>query len=410
MQQTKISLIVQPGDSFFPVVSAIDKAETSINITVFRLDDPIIQEALYSAHRRGVRVRALVATSARGWEERNRQLLKAAKKVGLEIQEPAGDSKKSRFHYKVMTVDGRQSLIFTFNPTRENLHYTRDFGVIAYSQQIAEELNRLFNADWNNSSFAPTEGSNVFVSPYNSRKKMMALLEGAKTSIHIWDAKLNDPAIVSLLRMKAASGVDVRVLGEDEAALKSSSKIGFREITRFKLHAKCVIVDQERAAIGSMNLRTECFDARREVGIVIDEPSAVKHLESVFKSDWEHKPVTSAMAQTQLGRPDVIKAAVEPTEEGFVLISRTDALRRHSLREGISTVGRADESDVVIPDALVSRHHARINVAAGRYSITDLDSSNGTFVNGQRVVGTQDIAPGDILSFAEVEEFRFVEL
>ena len=46
MPPTKVSLIVQPGDSFFPIVNALDKAQTSVNITVFRMDDPIIQQAM----------------------------------------------------------------------------------------------------------------------------------------------------------------------------------------------------------------------------------------------------------------------------------------------------------------------------------------------------------------------------
>src|SRR5262245_47700220 len=101
----KTSLIVQPGDSFFPIVHAIDRAQRSIDITVFRMDDPIIQNALMEARARGVRVRALVASSARGWEEKNRRLLKEIKKAGIATKEPAGDSKKTRFHYKIMVVD-----------------------------------------------------------------------------------------------------------------------------------------------------------------------------------------------------------------------------------------------------------------------------------------------------------------
>src|SRR5262245_44422584 len=139
----KISLIVQPGDSFFPIVRAIDRAERSINLTVFRMDDPIIQKALVEASKRGVKVRALIASSARGWEEKNRRLRKNAKKAGIATREPAGDSKKTRFHYKLMTVDGAQSLVFTFNPTRENLHYTRDFGIELYDEAIAAEITRL---------------------------------------------------------------------------------------------------------------------------------------------------------------------------------------------------------------------------------------------------------------------------
>jgi phosphatidylserine/phosphatidylglycerophosphate/cardiolipin synthase-like enzyme len=125
----KISLIVQPGDSFFPIVRAIDRAERSINLTVFRMDDPIIQQALLEARQRGVRIRVLISSSARGWEEKNRKLLKDAKETGIATKEPAGDSKRARYHYKVMTVDDEEALVFTFNPTRENLHYTRDFGI-----------------------------------------------------------------------------------------------------------------------------------------------------------------------------------------------------------------------------------------------------------------------------------------
>ena len=120
--------------------------------------------------------------------------------------------------------------------------------------------------------------------------------------------------------------------------------------------------------------------------------------------------MTSSSAQTVVVRPGAAKVEYTGPEEGFVLISSTDALRRFGLRDGVSTVGRADESDVVISDALVSRNHARITVGPGGCSITDLDSSNGTFVNGEPVQGMRPITPGDILSFADVEEFRFVEL
>lgn len=179
----KISLIVQPGDSFFPIVRAIDRAERSINLTVFRMDDPIIQRALIEARQRGVRIRVLISSSARGWQERNRKLLKDANDAGIDTREPAGDSKRARYHYKVMTVDEAEAFVFTFNPTRDNLHYARDFGVELYSQPIAAEINRLFDADWADQPFTPDRDSPLLVSPFNSRQKMETLLAGARTSI-----------------------------------------------------------------------------------------------------------------------------------------------------------------------------------------------------------------------------------
>ena len=53
---------------------------------------------------------------------------------------------------------------------------------------------------------------------------------------------------------------------------------------------------------------------------------------------------------------------------------------------GRITIGREDDADVRIVDELASRLHARIHIdASGKVSVEDLDSSNGTFVRGERI-------------------------
>jgi len=47
---------------------------------------------------------------------------------------------------------------------------------------------------------------------------------------------------------------------------------------------------------------------------------------------------------------------------------------------------------------------------AGICTLTDLDSGNGTFVNGERIAGEKWLRPGDVLSFARSEEFRLLEV
>lgn len=409
----KISLIVQPGDSFFPIVRAIDRAERSINLTVFRMDDPIIQQALLEARQRGVRIRVLISSSARGWEEKNRKLLKDAKETGIATKEPAGDSKRARYHYKVMTVDDEEALVFTFNPTRENLHYTRDFGIQVYNPAIATEINRLFDADWNDLPFAPDQESPLLVSPFNSRQKMEMLLENARESIQIADAKLTDPAIIRLLVKKARSGIPIRVLGDEEHGSELPSEIDFRAVPRYRLHAKCAMIDGVTAVIGSMNLRTESLDRRRELSITVDDADVLRGLAAVFESDWEHKAPASDSTATQVMRAfDTL--STEPatvSAVGFVLISRTNALVRHAVREGLTAIGRAQENDIVITDALVSRHHAQITLDGGTCRITDLGSGNGTFLNGERIItGSKCLRPGDVVRIAESEEFRLLEI
>ncbi len=60
--------------------------------------------------------------------------------------------------------------------------------------------------------------------------------------------------------------------------------------------------------------------------------------------------------------------------------------RRFVLHQDATSVGRIAGNDIMIPDGTVSRRHARLVFNAGQWLIEDLNSSNGTFVNGGRVV------------------------
>lgn len=60
------------------------------------------------------------------------------------------------------------------------------------------------------------------------------------------------------------------------------------------------------------------------------------------------------------------------------------------------TIGRAEENDVVLADdGQVSRVHAVLEPLAGGWSVRDVGSSNGTFVNGKRLAGEVRLDPGD---------------
>ncbi|MFE7740767.1 FHA domain-containing protein [Nocardia sp. NPDC057455] len=70
-------------------------------------------------------------------------------------------------------------------------------------------------------------------------------------------------------------------------------------------------------------------------------------------------------------------------------------------------IGRAADNDIVTPDLMVSRHHAELRtVGAGKYQIVDLDSHNGTYVNGSRVEAV-DLADFDSIGLGHTT-FRLV--
>jgi pSer/pThr/pTyr-binding forkhead associated (FHA) protein len=68
----------------------------------------------------------------------------------------------------------------------------------------------------------------------------------------------------------------------------------------------------------------------------------------------------------------------------------------------IKTIGRSPGAEFIVDAALVSRLHCRIGAGATALDVTDLDSTNGTFVNGQRVTQAA-LKEGDTLGVGRVE-------
>jgi predicted component of type VI protein secretion system len=64
-------------------------------------------------------------------------------------------------------------------------------------------------------------------------------------------------------------------------------------------------------------------------------------------------------------------------------------------------IGRDAVNAVAINDAEVSRKHARLTFQGGKYVLEDLGSTNGTFVNGQRLASATVLKPGDVVSLGE---------
>ncbi len=73
----------------------------------------------------------------------------------------------------------------------------------------------------------------------------------------------------------------------------------------------------------------------------------------------------------------------------------------YDLPEGATSLGRADENDIVLGGDLVSRKHARLLVEGDLLRIEDLGSRNGSRVNGAPLQGTRPLSPGDVVTLGE---------
>lgn len=94
---------------------------------------------------------------------------------------------------------------------------------------------------------------------------------------------------------------------------------------------------------------------------------------------------------TELGRLVVLASPAHEPEVGQVF--RLDA---------VTTLGRDVNNTVVIEDPFASTNHAVLTFRGRSWYVEDLDSTNGTFVNGARVDGVAPVSFGDELQVGEV--------
>jgi len=97
-------------------------------------------------------------------------------------------------------------------------------------------------------------------------------------------------------------------------------------------------------------------------------------------------PVISALEELH---PDANKNPLGEHRDELVIASGAQAGSRFELSNEMTTVGRHETSDILLDDVSVSRRHAVFTrTASGRITLRDLNSLNGTYVNGERVEET----------------------
>jgi len=100
-----------------------------------------------------------------------------------------------------------------------------------------------------------------------------------------------------------------------------------------------------------------------------------------------------------------VPAAPRPSSTPLAsFLVRGGALKgqRLSVKTPVVNIGRADYNDLVIPDESVSTSHAKLQRREGVWILVDLDSTNGTFIDGDQIKGDAPLAPGATVRFGDV--------
>jgi phosphatidylserine/phosphatidylglycerophosphate/cardiolipin synthase-like enzyme len=287
-----MKLLIQPRDGIAPLIAAIKKARTRIELVIFRFDSDDLERALQAAVGRGVQVNALIAHTNQDGAGRLRKLEQRLLGAGVTVDRTGNDF--IRYHGKFMIVDRSTLLVLGFNYTLMDINKSRSFGIVTRDRPAVQEAVRLFGADCARQPYVAA--GSLLVSPDNARAQLTAFLGKAKKQLLIYDPKVSDSRIIKLLKERARAGLDVRIIGKVSSR---GADLVHQKCPGHRLHVRAIVRDGRHAFVGSQSLRRLELDKRREVGLFVHGAAIVKELMATFEADW---------AATGLGRKRAEKA------------------------------------------------------------------------------------------------------
>lgn len=318
-----MKLLIQPEDGIAPLVAAIKKAKKSIDLVIFRFDRAEIEAGLKAAAKRGVSVTALITHANHGGEKSLRKLEMRLLEGGVTVSRTSDDL--VRYHDKMMIIDRRVLYVMAFNFTHLDIDHSRSFAIVIKKTNLVEEALKLLAADNDRTKYEAGEDDFV-VSPANSRKQLLSLIERAEKELLIYDPKIADSEMLKALNARAKHGVDVKIIG---SLGRKSPRLQLRALAGFRLHTRTIVRDRCEAFVGSQSLRKPELNARREVGVIVRDSKVVRGITDTFDADWSAKRVADEAKST----PKEIKKALKATMEK---LSPLDPLVKEAVAEVVS--------------------------------------------------------------------------
>jgi phosphatidylserine/phosphatidylglycerophosphate/cardiolipin synthase-like enzyme len=300
----ELSLLVMPDMGMKPLLSAIQGAEKSIHIEIYMFTDhdqtAQLAQALIDRAKAGVDVRVMFDPHPYTGKPQpgqptnvNDPVMKALSAGGVKVK--TANPKFTYTHEKAMVIDGTTAFIMTMNLTNSAFNKNREYAVVDGNPTDVAEVDRIFQADWNQQSVT-VQDPNLVVSPDNSRRQILNLIDSAKKTIVLQCEYLTDPQVAAHLGARAKAGVEVEVMLSNQPSNAQESKLlgdqGVSKVEFIKkvtMHAKMIVVDAQEAYVGSENFTANSLDNNREMGILVQDKAAINTLITTANKDWANR-------------------------------------------------------------------------------------------------------------------------
>jgi phosphatidylserine/phosphatidylglycerophosphate/cardiolipin synthase-like enzyme len=288
----------QSGTTQPTIYDFINSATTSLDMTMYELEDTTAVNDLIALKKKGVTVRVILDRQHKTEDNAAYTAL-----TGAGVGVVWSSSAFVYTHQKTITVDATKSLILTGNLTSQYYTTSRDYGVFTDDTRDVAAIEKVFNADYAGTSITPTNGDHLLWSPTDSRSRLLTVINGATKTLDVEELEFSDPTVVNAIVARAQAGVRVRVVLEDpsdyasevsEVKAAGGTVVGYSDPNGFYIHAKAMVADYglstQQVEAGSMNLSSNSLDNNRELGIILTgtgvAESVATTIETTFDSDY----------------------------------------------------------------------------------------------------------------------------
>lgn len=289
-----LSLLVEPDQGLTPIYALMASAHRSIDLTMYELVDTDAELALEQAAGRGVAVRVLLDTN----RERTANQAAYTELTDMGVRVTWADARYAATHQKTLVVDDSVAAVMSLNLTSRFYPDTRDFAVLDRNPADVAAIASVFDADFRNAKVASTAGTGLIWSPRQSGPALLALIDGATSSLLVENEELAYPAITAALSRAARRGVRVVVVMTDATqwhdafAKLIAAGVAVRIYAQqapLYIHAKVVVADigtpRQRAFMGSENFSAASLNHNRELGVQTADRTVVTGLATVIEGD-----------------------------------------------------------------------------------------------------------------------------
>ncbi|MET7473308.1 phospholipase D-like domain-containing protein [Streptomyces sp. NPDC005648] len=276
----------------------INSATTSLDMTMYELEDTTAVNDLIALKNKGVTVRVVLDTAH---QSANSAAYTALTNAGVGVV--WSPSSFTYTHQKTITVDGTTSLVLTGNLTSQYYTTGRDYGVFTNDTRDVAAIEKVFNADYAGTSITPTDGDHLLWSPTDSRSRLLSVINSATKTLDVEELEFSDSTVVNAIVARAQAGVKVRLVLETPSSYSSQvsaikaaggTVVGYSDPNGFYIHAKAMVADYglstQEVEAGSMNVSSNSLSNNRELGIILTgtgvAQSVATTIETTFNSDY----------------------------------------------------------------------------------------------------------------------------